>query len=701
MPIAPLLQAFVADELSRAGGLIDRTAAAALHVLRHAKDDGRMVSERSDHAALVEALQGHSDAYRVTFVDALRRAVSRELQTQDGGSTAADLGSAGLELLDESRVEIDIEIARALQVIQTTAEWELRELQTFTSTLCGQQHVSAESNPLRPLVYAGALWDATGAVTPIRGQRTTLLRVSASALAGLLKHDWAAASSRLEAQGVQPGIYRTVLLAPESTPEHTPESDVTQRGAMKSLLKSMPDGGLPGTATLTPTQRFTPEFEHALLRLDEVLRDPPPSAAPQTDRRVASQRAALASSAASGSDRQVVELLSRVFALIQADTDLPGGIRSVLARLQVSALRVALHDPAMLESHTHPVWLLLDRIGEASRLYCLADDRRLVALQAFCAAIAEEVTRNPDADSVMFRRELVRLAAFLAEQVQWQLREAQRAVGALRHAEQRDVLEERLSRRLAERLSNLHTSPVIRRFVTGTWAKVLAESMLRHGETTEPTPTCVRTVDDLLWSLDTPSQPRSRQRLVSLLPGLLQRLQSGMAMIDLPHAEQQAVLDELMAVHTEALRPAAHQIGAVPTAAEIVQQLRDEVVPRTPLRPFSDSVVDLGAADTVPAEVITAHVAGVDPGPRQLDALVAGERRRLFLQGRWMRAQLLWRSDQGRYFLFAGETPGRTHAVTHHALERLDAAGLVQPLETKPLVRRTLDALLNQLALPV
>jgi hypothetical protein len=61
--------------------------------------------------------------------------------------------------------------------------------------------------------------------------------------------------------------------------------------------------------------------------------------------------------------------------------------------------------------------------------------------------------------------------------------------------------------------------------------------------------------------------------------------------------------------------------------------------------------------------------------------------------------QLLWRSEQGLYFLFAGERPGRTHSITRRALERLDAAGLLQPLEAKPLVQRTLDALLNQISL--
>ena len=101
----------------------------------------------------------------------------------------------------------------------------------------------------------------------------------------------------------------------------------------------------------------------------------------------------------------------------------------------------------------------------------------------------------------------------------------------------------------------VRTSPTIRRFVTGAWARVIADDMLRHGEQSEATMSALKTVDDLLWSLKIPDHPQSRQRLITLLPGLLQRIRVGMEGIALPAAEQQAVLDELMAIHTEALRP--------------------------------------------------------------------------------------------------------------------------------------------------
>ena len=144
MAVAPLLQRFVEDELARSTALIERCLTGTLQLLRQHRD-GLTSSEREHHFVLVEALQQGGTRYRTTFLEALRDGVQRELDTREPGAGRADAGeTAGLELMDESRVEVDIEISRAMQIIDSTAEWELRELQTFTSTLCGQQHVSAE-----------------------------------------------------------------------------------------------------------------------------------------------------------------------------------------------------------------------------------------------------------------------------------------------------------------------------------------------------------------------------------------------------------------------------------------------------------------------------------------------------------------------------------------------------------------------------
>jgi hypothetical protein len=716
MPIAPLLQRFVDDELARAPALIERCQAGVLTLLRDGKASGLLASERAHHFALVEMLQRQSATYQSSFVDSLRKRVLDELGQQQGGAGSdGGLSLAGLELMDESRVEVDIEISRAMQLIDTTAEWELRELQTFTSTLIGQTHVSAESNPFRPLVYASALWDAACAITPTQAQRATLLRVSAGVAAGLLKNAWAAASTRLEAQGIEPGIYRTVLLASGSVPGRQAAPAAAQApDAIAALLANLPadargvSGGRAPTVDLDlDAGSGRAEFEQALKRLDEALQLLPANAsAPRDEATTAGKRlntysAAVIASAGASNERRIVELLTRMFDTLLSDTQLPAAFHAPVARLQVPAMRLALADRGLLESTQHPLWQMLDRIG----LLCAArpqpSDPRTLALLGQWAALADELTRLAAPDLLSCRRALDRLDGFIAEQLRAQQSDSQSSIDGLQFAERREKLEHTLTQRLADQLAPLKMAPVIRRFMTGAWAKVLAESMLRFGDQAEATRGYVKLVDELSWSLQLPDHTQSRQRLLALLPSLLQRLRAGMALVALPQSEQQTVLDELMTVHTEALRPGARGPAEL-TPEQIVQRMRDEVMPEaSAAQAFSDSVIDLASMETVPAELMPNDAtARADDPARRVDALRVGDFERLFVQGRWQRVQLLWRSEQGLFFLFAGETAGRTHSITRRALERLAGAGLIQPLQTRSLVQRAIDSLSRELALP-
>ena len=244
MPIAPILQRFIDDELALAPALIGRVALGTMQLLGPSKEAAG-TSERFHYADIVAALQDKASLSEKTFVYSLRRQIAEYLDAgaqSPAGEAKGD--SLSLELMDESRVEVDIDISRAMQLIDSTAEWELRELQAFTSTLIGQNHVTAESNPFRPLVYATALWDAASAIVASQIQRAIVLRTSAGVAAGLLKNAAAAASTRLESQGVQPGLYRTVVL-PSGSGFGRPVAEPPRQGALSGLLARMPEAAHP------------------------------------------------------------------------------------------------------------------------------------------------------------------------------------------------------------------------------------------------------------------------------------------------------------------------------------------------------------------------------------------------------------------------------------------------------------------------
>jgi hypothetical protein len=541
-------------------------------------------------------------------------------------------------------------------------------------------------------------------------QRVILLRTSAGVMSGQLKKAWAAACTRLEAQGVEPGLYRTVVMSAGPMVHRTPTHDLTQPGALEEILSSMPGAQSASKGAATgPRARVihsqSPAFELALNKLEGLLSsaNKTGAAAPSTSPQLREHRATLLASVPETVDRQIVELLSRLFEAVLSDTRLPPAFRTLMARLQVSALRVALIDPTMVQMHDHSVWRLMNRIGSASETYTRTTDPRWAALLAYCEKLVDDIQRAPVQDAQLYRLSLSRLDAFLGEQIREQQTRAQPTIDALIRIEQREELERQISQRLIEQMVPIRTSPGVRRFVTGGWATVLAESMQRNGEKSETTLGYLKATDDLLWSLRLPDHPQSRKRLLAMLPSLLQRLRSGMSMLGVAEGEQQAVLDELMAVHAEALRPG--KTGAPETELtpqEIVQRMREETTTwdMSSRPPFSESLIDLSSMETVPAEILPGPLPHQDDVAHVVEAMALGSRHHIFLHGRWTRVQLLWRSGRGRYFLFAGTDPLQNHSITRRALERLGEERLMKALDDVSLVQRSVDSLMQKLTLP-
>ena len=228
----------------------------------------------------------------------LRRLAAPAGRARDSTSSATlALGEVehggGLELMDETRVEVDIEISRAMQLIDSTAEWELRELQTFTSTLVGQQPRQRRIEPVSALgLRDRALGCRLRRSSPRRSSGRSSCAPSAGVAAGLLKNAAAAASTRLESQGVQPGLYRTVVLPSGADFGRPVAGAAAPRRARAALLSSMPGAYARPAARRRRrcrrrrarraravrsdgARRRNSELEQALLRLDELLRHPP------------------------------------------------------------------------------------------------------------------------------------------------------------------------------------------------------------------------------------------------------------------------------------------------------------------------------------------------------------------------------------------------------------------------------------------
>lgn len=718
MSYPPLMLRFIEEELTRTRPLIERVTAATISKLQPAAkpDPSTSRADRLLQSEVLECLLRGTPEFTQLFADKLRESVMGDLAGQEQSTTFGGWRDvAGFELVDEGRVESDIEISRATQVIDQAAEWELRELQTFTSALAGQAHVSASSNPLRPSVYAQALWHATCAITPRLTHRRLLLRTAAGCLAGQLKMDWAGACTRLENSGIEPSAYKTTAF-PSDAATHAAKREPSPAQRLDHLLSRMP-GAASGGGGYGPEHsaagarmsaeaqdaRFTAAFEQALQAIELLLRSqalPGAGAAvglPGPPSPLHEHSASLAAQAADVVDRQIVELMSLLFDAVLRDDQLCPATRAVLARLQVSALRVALSDATMLESDQHPVWQLMNRIAAATRLWPRADDPRTAQLLEFSDSLATQIAATSQASTDLYVRGLEQLDEHLAQQQQAQREESRSLIESLTLADRRDTLQDEFSDQFAEQFSSITTAPRVVRFMTQDWPRVVTESLLRFGAQDEQSTALLMVADDLRSSLLV--DPNNRQQLFSLLPPLLKRLRAGMALIALPEAQQKALLDDLMDAHNKLLgfskrsgdlRPADEPTAHKPVWAD-TQSLEEASV---------EPMIEVASMDTVPAELLP-----TDDGPQTMpdsltEQIILSQPCQWLIGGRWQQVQLLWRSETARFFLFAGETAGCPHSITGVALERLGREGLIKPLDEPQLLQRAIDRVVQQLGQP-
>ena len=153
--------------------------------------------------------------------------------------------------------------------------------------------------------------------------------------------------------------------------------------------------------------------------------------------------------------------------------------------------------------------------------------------------------------------------------------------------------------------------------------------------------------------------------------------------------QRQALADELLARHSEALAPSAS--ADAPSPEEIVRRLREEehAAPDASARYAPNTVIDESHLDTMPADMLDGPASALAPG--WIDGAQPGLWCHLFIEGGWHAARLVWVSQARRHWLFAGDA-GRAHLLTLRAIERLAREGLLQPLEERSLLERAVDS---------
>ena len=409
-PVSQALLSFVEDEMVRAPMLFDEVLVGTARAVRQALAV-MAPGQRAAHSDLVLALQAQQPRLADYFLRSLRQQTSDELARRTPVAPIRAKSLAALALVDEDEVAMDVELSHAIEAIKSTAEYELRELQTFTAALVGDMDVARDHNPFLAEVYARALWAAAAALPLSRSQQVAFLRHAATPLAEVLRKAYAASCSRLEAQGVEPAAYRTLILPAGSRRSRAPDTT------------------------------FTPD----LYRMRDHM-PLPPAATPQT---ALTMQAALPAGSGlprerqhdfgfkvSGrAERQLLELMGRLFDAIAVDQRVPADVLGLIARLRGPAMRLSLLDSQTLDQDAHPLWRFINRLAYEAEMAPDASDPERLRLLKTAQTTIEQLAGEPEQTTALHQWALERMDVFLQQRLARRCSAVASHIGALQKLE--------------------------------------------------------------------------------------------------------------------------------------------------------------------------------------------------------------------------------------------------------------------------
>lgn len=644
----------------------------------------------------IEAMSANTRAVCASYKTELTRVVY-----EGGGKEQAHteaLRYEDLQLFGDAELDQSIEVARAQQEVSLAVDDVLPALDAVISTMLGWRTIQPGLNPLRPDVFVRALQSCLALHVPQAAVREALITPAAGLLGVNLRKLYRELSDWLLSTGVEPAV-------PIGGKLHQGSGAVgaSVGGSMAKTMLTLDRLRklLAGDFDAPPPKH---EFLHTvpasmamlqdMKQLDALVKrleqrpkaEPAPPVQP-----VAAHEADPGPRLGHQLGAEVVRLM---FDTLAQDARLLPAYKQQLKAIEPAVQRLAQDDSRFFSDRTHAARQFLDRVTQRSLAFSSDTDdgwpRFLATVEAAVRWLDSKVI---DADT--FGELLDHLQAQWTDHDQVVRHRREEAARALLHAEQRNLLAQKLAADFEDALAGLEVPQFVADFLKGSWAQVVAQAQLSCADGSDDPYGYRALVDDLVWSVQKSTAQRGRtRRLAQMVPGLLARLREGLQRIDYPPELTNRFFDNLVAIHESALQEGRDQAAKARADAAEAQEAEsgDSVAD-----PWLDSR-EAAESGYVPDEPFTAEEleaiaelpAGAPSEPVSAGELRTGTWAELLVAGQWLRVQLTWASPHATLFMFTSQA-GTAHSMSRRTLERLRAQGLLKVVAERNVVDEALD----------
>lgn len=228
------------------------------------------------------------------------------------------------------------------------------------------------------------------------------------------------------------------------------------------------------------------------------------------------------------SEENVINLVAMFFDQILADEALPIEIQSLICRLQIPILKVALRDRSFFSNPEHPARQLINSITRIGIAFDTSKPLDRDPIYRKMVEIVQVVNRQYKTDDRIFSELLTELENVVEKESRKssvvEQRTTQTEAGKSRIKQARMAAQTSLY----HRLKAVDLPEFVRTFVTTHWLQVMVITHLKQGAESSEWVSNEQTVSDLIWICQDHEDARSQQRRERLLPELLDRIERGL-----------------------------------------------------------------------------------------------------------------------------------------------------------------------------
>jgi hypothetical protein len=252
-------------------------------------------------------------------------------------------------------------------------------------------------------------------------------------------------------------------------------------------------------------------------------------------------------------DGVTIDIVAMIFDYVFEDKEIQAPVKSLVSKLQIPILKVALIDKSFFTKKDHPVRLYLDRVAQIS-IGCPPNVSRDDELFKRIDQTVSTVTNEFESDLDLFTRELHALERFYED---YQQRAHEREQESAKLAEE-SAHRESIKYAIEVEVATRSTAPGVPMIAQALMSEVLPVLLQRAVDASgiggADWEAAIVLTEDLVWSVQPKAGSEDRKKLVQLLPGLLKRLRAGMKDAGLDAQKSDAYIRSLAGLHAAAVK---------------------------------------------------------------------------------------------------------------------------------------------------